>query len=336
MGRAGGWERDRSHEAPAQRVRWRGTAFFSLAVVADANRRYRDGTMVFESALPVATSSAIYVAYVAAAAAILSSILSFVASTRSNRNARKQLERQLRHNAEQQNRERGMSLRRDVYLPAVEALVRSQGVLGEVVNPDSDLTEIGQQLVANQATMAKIHLVGGMKTVRALMAYINELMPAYLELSAMRLPIDARRQTIATEKALMDRSNAEQQQSIELMKQFNLAGDTDKAAWQRIQRQFESERTAHERHANNLTELWCQQNDDIRRSVARMTELALKVTLLIPEAVIAVREEIELPIDPVEYRKLFSDQQETVKRTVAEFLQRTRPPQPENTADSTS
>jgi hypothetical protein len=219
-----------------------------------------------------------------------------------------------------------MALRRDVYLPAVEALVRSQGVLGKSISPEIDLREIGQQLVADQATMAKIHLVGSEKTVRALMAYMNALMPAYMELTSMRIPLAVRRQAIDAEESEISRSATHDQQLTEAMRQLNLAGNTDKATWDRIRAQVTIEQEAFRTHTDRKAVLWREQNADMRQAFQRMTELSVTMAQLIPAAVLAAREEIELPIDPVAYRRLFAEQSELVQAAVRGFLDRVIPP----------
>jgi hypothetical protein len=285
-----------------------------------------------------AVTQADYAAYVAAGVALLTAIGSFVASWFSNRNSRAQqktqlqhasdqLKVQLQHTADQRDRDRAMALRRDVYLPAVEAIIRSHGSLGKVINLEADLAEIGQQMITDQATMAKIHLVGSQRTVTALMTYINELMPGYMELMSLRVPMAVRRQAIDAEQSLMDRSNAMQQQIVELMRQFNIAGKTDQDEWQRLNRQVEAEKATFSQHADKKAELWTEQLAELRRAFIRMNELAIRLTSLIPDAVIAARQEIELPIDPEEYRRLFAEQNQVVQRVMQDFLNRTLPPQ---------
>ena len=285
-----------------------------------------------------AVTPADYAAYVAAGVALLAAIGSFVASWFSNRNSRAQqkiqlqhasdqLKVQLQHTADQRDRDRAMALRRDVYLPAVEAIIRSHGSLGKVINLEADLAEIGQQMITDRATMAKLHLVGSQRTVTALMTYINELMPGYMELMSLRVPMAVRRQAIDAEQSIMDRSNAMQQQIVELMRQFNIAGKTDQDEWQRLNRQVEAEKATFSQHADKKAELWKEQLAELRRAFIRMNELAIRLTSLIPDAVIAARQEIELPIDPEEYRRLFAEQQQVVQRAMQDFLNRTLPPQ---------
>jgi hypothetical protein len=142
----------------------------------------------FVESMP-STTAVIYAAYIAAGAAALSAVVSFVSSRLSNRNARQQLETQLKHDAEQRDRDRAMTLRRDVYLPAIEAVVRSHAALGHAANLDSDIAASGKQLVTDLAEIAKVHLVASEATVKAIMAFTNALMPAYLELAALRIPL---------------------------------------------------------------------------------------------------------------------------------------------------
>jgi hypothetical protein len=129
-------------------------------------------------------------------AALIAAMVAFTSTVLSNRNSRKQLQMQLNNNALQRDRERAMALRRDVYLPAAEALARVQGALGQLTRVSADEEAIGRQLVTDLATMAKIHLVASESTVAALMAYQKALMPAYLELIALRAPIVVRQRGI--------------------------------------------------------------------------------------------------------------------------------------------
>jgi hypothetical protein len=274
-----------------------------------------------------------YAAYIAAGVALLSAIGSWVASWRSNKNSRAQLVLQLQHAADQRDRDREMSLKRDVFLPAVEALIRSQGILGKTINPEFELPELGQQLMADQAIMAKIHLVGTEKTVTALMTFMNQLMPAYLELSTMRIPLVVCRNAIDAEQSVIDRSNALQQQNIELMRQFNIAGKSDQAEWERLRGLFDAEQDTYRQHTERKAELWEEYNAHMRRAFTRMTELAQTTSSLIPHAVLAAREEIELPIDQAKYQKLFGDQPKIVQQVMQQFMDKTMP-SPSRSSDS--
>src|SRR6266704_5415453 len=129
-------------------------------------------------------------------AALIAAGVAFLTTTLSNRNSRKQLQMQLSYSARERDRDRGMALRRDVYLPALEAVARAHGALGQAANPAVDLTAVGTQMVADLATMAKVHLVASEATIRGLLAFQKALMPAYLELVTRRIPLVVRRAAV--------------------------------------------------------------------------------------------------------------------------------------------
>lgn len=68
--------------------------------------------------------------YAAASVALLAAIGSFVASRSTIRNARESLRLQLQHDAERRDRERVLALKRDVYIPIVQAITHAQATLG--------------------------------------------------------------------------------------------------------------------------------------------------------------------------------------------------------------
>jgi len=55
-----------------------------------------------------------------------------------------------------------------------------------------------------------------------------------------------------------------------------------------------------------------------------LSELAQIVSKCMPETLIAARQELELPIDPVEYRRLYVEQQDAITQATREFLEKLR------------
>src|SRR5262249_37943037 len=84
-------------------------------------------------------------------AAVIAASIAFLTTILTNKNSRKQLRMQLQHEAQERERERAMALRRDVFLPAAEALIRGQHALGQVVNIDAPIEE-AQKLMNSALT----------------------------------------------------------------------------------------------------------------------------------------------------------------------------------------
>jgi hypothetical protein len=109
--------------------------------------------------------------------------------------------------------------------------------------------------------LAKVQMVGSDKTVEAVMRYVNEVGPAFIELLVRRAPIAIRKQMID--------------------------GEADPAKKARLR----------------------QEQMKARLEAAEHTiSLAIKTTRLVPNAVLAVREEMEPPLDRERYLGLWEVQ----------------------------
>lgn len=257
-------------------------------------------------------------------AALIAAAIAFLATTLSNRNSRNQLQMQLTHGARERDRDRAMALRRDVYLPAIEAVSRAHGALGRLVDLGLDFSAINDQLVIDLATIAKVHLVAGEATVRGLLTFQKALVPAFFELAARRSSLAVRQGAIATEHSLMDRAVAEHQKFVQMMQQINLSPVRDQAAMDRVQAQADFQMNDIKAHAAAQAALYEEQKQDQLSVAARLSELALEVARFMPDTLISARQELDLPIDPDEYKRLFTEQQESVRRAMNDFIDRMR------------
>lgn len=226
-----------------------------------------------------------------------------------------------RYNARERARDRAMALRRDVYLPAIEAVARANGALGHAANLDVDLAEVSKQITADLATIAKVHLVASEATVRGLLAFQKALMPAYLELITRRMPLVARRGAIQIEQHLIDRALAEQQKFVQMLQELNLSGNNDAAARERLNVQFNIADCNFREHSEKQAALQREQMADHLSITARLAELLPLVTRFMPETLISARKELELPIDPAEYARLFQETQEAAQRAMRDLIE---------------
>jgi hypothetical protein len=257
-------------------------------------------------------------------AAIIAALIAWFTTFLSNRNSREQLRMQLHDGAEQRDRERAMALRRDVYLPTIEAIVRAQGALGRLLDLNADVSEISRQMVTDQATIAKVHLVASEATVRGVLEYQAALMPAYLEFSAERMVLSIRKSAIDAQQSLMDRSTATKHNLIELMREQNLSGNPDRAAMERINRQFEIETQAYNGFTTKHKELNIKHMSELLRVAEKLKDASVAVAALMPAPLLTARQELDLPIDADVFRRLYQAQQDAALRAIQEFIERVR------------
>jgi transcriptional regulator of NAD metabolism len=199
--------------------------------------------------------------WVAIGAVVFAPIISLAGVILSNRNVRKNLKIQLDHDAEERDRERKMTLRREVYLETAVAMTHVNQVLARAWNPESDINAVASEFADDLSKLAKVHIVGGDATVTAVMNYVNEVGPAYLEFLTKRAAHMIAKQMIERE------TNPE------------------------LRAQLQRKLTA-----------------AIIESSERSVQLAMQIARLMPDAVIAVRNELTLPLDRELYEQLWEAQ----------------------------
>lgn len=257
-------------------------------------------------------------------AAFIAAGVAYVTTRQSNKNSRRQLQMQLNHDAGQQERDRAMALRRDVYLPAAEAIARCSAAPGQLTNARADQLQIQAQLTADLATISKVHLIGSVETVRSLMAFQKALVPAFIEVLSLRTFLVVRLQSIEQQTKFMDRADAEQQQLLQLMKEHRLAGSADDEKLARINALFESEQQLYRSHADQRGVLLQKQNAEQQALAIRLGDLLVNVSALVPDALLSARDELALPIDHNEYRRLYAEQQNAARAALLDAVARAR------------
>jgi hypothetical protein len=253
-------------------------------------------------------------------AALIAAGISYFATRQTNKNSLRVVTLQLQHDSEERDRERAMALRRDVYLPAAEGIVRAQQLLGQLVNPALELQDIQKEITNALVAISKIHLVGDQATVEAVMAYNRQLLLAYFELLKLRMPITYKDFEAKGYQGMGDRTALETTRTNELMKQFNISGQTDKAAWDRLVQMSEAEQRLMRQQYARAAELRAANLLAQQSMALRASELSAECAALNPDAVLAARRELGLPIDEAVYRQRFAEQAAEARAAAAEFI----------------
>jgi len=231
-----------------------------------------------------------------------------------------QLERRLAHETDQRDRERTMSLRREVYLEAAEALAHANTLLGRMSDIENDQKVLGEELATDLAKIAKIHIVGSDRTIQAVMDYANALGPAVIELVAKRGPLLIRKADIAHQQTFIDVALAERKRFTAMMQQLNLDGVNDQSKRERILAQSRIATEAHESQIAAMGELWRLQMEGIFDIMRHSLALVDRVTRLLPPAILAIRSEMELPLAPHWYASLWIEQLANVRAVTERLL----------------
>jgi hypothetical protein len=103
-----------------------------------------------------------------------------------------QLTKQLEHDAGQKAKELRHSLRRDIYVEAAAALLNLHTLISRAATVECNEALLWESFAENHARVVKVHMVATEPTVEVVMMYMNEVAPAFVELTARRRQISAR------------------------------------------------------------------------------------------------------------------------------------------------
>lgn len=148
---------------------------------------------------------------------------------------------QLNHDAEQKDRDRKATLRREVYLRAAEELVKANVILSSLPQVDITQTNIAQELQGFFVASSQLALISELQT-----AYLtNKLTTLYgelaLKLAAKIMPIYSLKTDIRFLDEDYNRTQTEIQRILNEMRHMNESGSVDQARLQVLQRSFDSQ-----------------------------------------------------------------------------------------------
>lgn len=241
----------------------------------------------------------------------------------------KQFSAQLAHDATQRERERQMSLRRDVYLPAAQSLSQTHRLLTALSDIDRTDDSINRELADSLAAISAVHVIAQDETVCALTEYMNSLTSSFAELYPTRLRLRMRKNDIDILTDIINRVSVSQDQTLEMMKQYNLEARHDPARWAALEKQFKQTQELGEQHIREQERLWDAQ-------VREQTEFAelcmlrtIQVAKLMPRALFSVRDELELPLNKERYQELQEASASAALAALQKALQRMKSADPD-------
>lgn len=156
----------------------------------------------------------------------------------SNRNNTKRLLLQLKHDADESQRERTAELRRDVYLLAVEELTNANRHLATLTQIDLSKVNAADGLKGFFAAIAKLQLVTEPATsmlVNNLSAAYNEL---FLRMMADLTPIQNAKSDIAINESFYEKAQIEIARILSEMAKFTESAQTDQRVFTALQNAF--------------------------------------------------------------------------------------------------
>jgi hypothetical protein len=237
---------------------------------------------------------------------IIGSFFTLAGVVLTNRTNLRNLRLQLEHDRQQKAKERAMSMRRDVYLAAAEALSSALSTIvryGDLSLNHSDLIEDYRQ---RSGQIAKIHVIATETTALRFVSFMRELSRVFVKLNIQRaqlLLIKTKMQSLLDQ---MRRHQTSRDQYLELMKQFNVDGTIDDRRFVVLDKGFQFEQdsaskaaTEHDALLEQLRPRHLEFVDFCQHENARLSRLLLPL-------VESVRVDLEQPIDIHVYEEVLA------------------------------
>lgn len=218
--------------------------------------------------------------------------------------------------------EREKNTKKEVYMEAVEAITRSQNIITGFCNLNLSEEQITSNLSADAGKIAKIQVVGSKEIVKAVTEYMAEIGRASLDLMLKRSELMLRKRSILTYESLRDRTQQEIDRYIAIMKSLNLQGNTDQSLWDTVNRNVKFEQEQYDEHQAELDVLWDEQNKEHLGFTRECMDRFFRISTLLPPAVLAVRDELDLDISSEDYLDIFNENIEKGRQVFGNFLQR--------------
>ena len=252
---------------------------------------------------------------------VIGSLLTLLSSSLTNRANDRRLSSQLQNDRELKNREREMTFRKDTYAAAAEAIAVSMNALSKFSDLSFSLKEISATYLEKSPALAKVNLVAGEDTIRALVNFGSGFAGAFFLLTQQRMVLSILQEQIAAKAALVQGFGKTRDAMIELLRHHNIEGTNDVRKFEAIQTNFEFETdriaTTNQEIQQMTTELLAKHGLFAKQCFVESKNVN---QLLIP-LLVEARMELELSINKEQYAEILNRAYPNLEGRLDEFIQ---------------
>ena len=217
--------------------------------------------------------------------------------------------------------EREMTFRKETYAVAAEAISVSISALAKFSDLSFSLKEISAAYLDKSPVLAKVNLVAGEDTLRALASFGTEFAGAFLRLTQQRMVLNVLQEQIAGKAALLKGFEKTRDAMIELMRHHNIDGVQDS-------RRFEAIQTNYEFEAGRIATT----NQELQQMIAELSAKhipfakecfveAARVNRLTIPLLVAARMELDLSVSKEQYAEILHQSLSKHGGQLDEFIQ---------------
>ncbi len=250
---------------------------------------------------------------------IIGSFLTIIGVMLTNSSNTKQLRIQHEHERQLKDKERDLSLRREVYLQAMEAIAAGLVAVGRVSEMDSSMEDLMRSYTDLSPKIGKVSIVGKNETIKAMANFQQELTGAFLRLSAKRESFRSLNQRAGTLENSINSKKSELERLAEKLATTPASKDV-KQDMSKVARDYEKLSVKTKKLEKEFEEIWEHlyplQIQLVKESFSEVSKLD---NLLVP-LVGMMRSELELPFDEQYYAKIMADGHQKQKQYLDAFF----------------
>ncbi len=143
-----------------------------------------------------------------------------------------------------------------------------------------------------------------------------------MELMLERGILVGRKKTIEMLEGYRSKAQSEIDRYIAIMKNLNLEGNQDKRLWDTVNNSVQFETKQRDKYSQEISDLWNMQNKEHLEFTRNCMNRFFEITSLLPDAVLAVREELNLPISNDAYLDIFNENIEQGRKVFGDFFEK--------------
>ncbi len=206
-------------------------------------------------------------------------------------------------------------------MEAAEAITKAQNIVASFGDLNIDHEIITASFSSEAGKIAKVQRVDSGETVKAVTTIMSSIGEATLSLMLGRSPLIQRKNLIAINEKNRDKSNAEVERYISIMKNLNLQGNSEQGLWDTINRAVDYENEQITKYDQEIDALWEVQNKEHLEYAQKCMNKFFEVSAQMPDAILAIRDELDLEISPDEYLEIYNENIEKGKSIFSKFIQ---------------
>jgi hypothetical protein len=251
-------------------------------------------------------------------AAALAAFMAFFGVAMSNKNHRQILFRQLEHDSLENDKERKLAIRKDVYLRLAEEMVKAYGYIGSLGQVNIAKKNIHAELIGFQAIANQASLISQPETSYLIINLNKDLSLLIMDLIPSLGRISVLMGAIETQDKFYDRSQEEIQRVLSDRGRMREMNDPDAARFKELGHSFDFHMKSADQYSRERNKLALELNNLIINFGLSLIEKLEPIAEQQVHILVALRSEMGIESDLKKYTDLLSEQRKQISQKAHE------------------